>query len=80
MDYGEWQHGFDVPKRRIKRNAVRCLKCGDVIESKYRHDFVSCSCGQTFVDGGLDYCRVGGNPGEIEFLTEWEDNDTKEEN
>lgn len=80
MDYNEWQEGFAVPRRKIKRNAVRCLKCGDVIESKYRHDFVMCSCGTTFVDGGLDYVRVGGNPGEIDFLTEWEDNDTKEEN
>lgn len=40
---------------------VRCLKCGDVIESKHRHDFVMCSCRSCFVDGGNDYSRMGGN-------------------
>ncbi|MFA5025103.1 MAG: hypothetical protein WC503_01150 [Candidatus Shapirobacteria bacterium] len=40
---------------------VKCLKCGEVLESKYRHDFVMCSCdNQTFVDGGNDYIRMGG--------------------
>jgi hypothetical protein len=43
----------------ITRNAARCLLCGDVIESKYRHDFVECSCGEIFVDGGKDYLRRG---------------------
>lgn len=28
-----------------------------VIESTYRHDFVTCSCGRVSVDGGLDYLR-----------------------
>ena len=41
------------------RNAIKCLKCGDEIESKHRHDFVSCKCGACFVDGGRDYRRVG---------------------
>jgi hypothetical protein len=45
----------------IIRNAAQCAKCGDIIESKHRHDFVSCSCGAIFVDGGLDYIRSGGN-------------------
>ena len=40
---------------------VKCLNCGKVLESKYRHDFQSCDCeNQTFVDGGNDYCRYGG--------------------
>ena len=43
--------------RRLVRNAVKCNKCGDVIESKHVHDFVSCSCGNVSVDGGLDYTR-----------------------
>lgn len=38
---------------------IRCLECGDVIESKHRHDFVLCSCGNAFVDGGSDYLRYG---------------------
>lgn len=38
---------------------IRCLECGDIIESKHRHDFVRCSCGNAFVDGGSDYLRFG---------------------
>jgi hypothetical protein len=33
--------------------------CGDEIESKYRHDYVSCKCGGISVDGGKDYLRRG---------------------
>lgn len=36
-------------------NAAKCLCCGDIIESKHRHDYVSCSCGMCAVDGGHDY-------------------------
>lgn len=43
----------------ILRNAAECAKCGDVIESKHRHDWVGCSCGAIFVDGGLTYIRWG---------------------
>jgi len=43
------------------RNRVKCLVCGEVLESKYRHDFQMCSCeNQTFTDGGTDYFRRGG--------------------
>jgi hypothetical protein len=42
---------------RIVRNAVRCLKCNDVIESRDRHDYVTCGCGAVSVDGGHDYLR-----------------------
>ena len=42
---------------KLTRNALQCLGCGDVIESKYRHDYVTCSCGAWSVDGGLDYTR-----------------------
>lgn len=41
----------------LTRNAAKCLACGDVVESKYRHDFVTCSCGSLSVDGGLAYSR-----------------------
>ena len=44
-------------KIRIIRNAARCNHCGDVIESTYRHDFKTCSCGHASVDGGHDYLR-----------------------
>lgn len=38
----------------------QCLECGDIIQSKHRHDFVRCKCGESFVDGGEDYFRAGG--------------------
>jgi len=37
---------------------VRCGKCREIIESKHRHDFVTCSCGNLSVDGGNDYLKV----------------------
>ena len=40
--------------REIIRNRIKCKYCGDVIESIYRNDFKSCSCGRVSVDGLLD--------------------------
>ena len=42
---------------KILTNKVKCLLCLDTIESKHRHDFVTCSCGNVSVDGGKDYFR-----------------------
>ena len=60
---------------KIKANRAKCRQCGDVIESKYRHDFQSCSCGAIFVDGGTDYLRRGGKDIDdvIEMSEEWQD-------
>ena len=44
---------------KIIRNAVQCKHCGEIIESKHRHDYVTCSCGCCSVDGGLDYLKRG---------------------
>ena len=52
-----------------EKNQAKCRKCKDVIESKHRHDFVSCKCGSIFVDGGNDYIRRGGNPEDFEPIT-----------
>ena len=52
---------------RIIRNAIRCKKCGDIIESQTVHDFKFCSCGACAVDGGHDYLRRCGN------LEDWEE-------
>ena len=41
----------------IVKNVIKCNRCGDVIESKFRHDFKTCSCGAVSVDGGHDYLR-----------------------
>lgn len=43
--------------RKILVNAVKCKGCGDIIESKHRHDYVTCSCGMVSVDGGHEYLR-----------------------
>lgn len=40
-------------------NKCQCRHCETVIESKHRHDFVSCKCGAIFTDGGKDYIRRG---------------------
>lgn len=59
---------------KIIRNRAKCLKCGDIIESYFRHDFVQCKCGAIFVDGGHDYLRRGGKFLEdIEELSEEEE-------
>lgn len=46
---------------RIVRNSIRCLKCGDEVESKHRHDFAFCKCGAVAADGGKDYLRRVGD-------------------
>ena len=58
----------------LLRNRIRCKRCGDIIESKYTHDFQQCKCGACFVDGGLEYQRIGGYPDEIENLCEYSKN------
>lgn len=45
--------------RKLTRNRAQCLRCGDVVESTYVHDFQQCTCKRIFVDGGLEYRRVG---------------------
>lgn len=37
-----------------------CAECLGVMESTHRHDFVRCSCGKSFLDGGDEYFRAGG--------------------
>ena len=43
-------------KETIK-NIAKCLLCGDIIESKHTHDYVTCKCGNLSVDGGKDYFK-----------------------
>lgn len=63
--------------RKIIRNMARCKKCGDTIESKHRHDYVSCHCGRIAVDGGRAYIRRAwpdGNPDDfIDELSQFEE-------
>ncbi len=48
-------------RSEIVINRIKCLKCGDVIESTSVHDFKWCSCGSCAVDGGHNYLRRVGN-------------------
>lgn len=59
-------------RKKIKRNRAQCLKCMDIIESKHRHDFVSCSCGTIYVDGGKEYLRRLGKFNYLKELSEYE--------
>ena len=43
----------------IYTNAAKCLECNEIIRSKNRHDYVSCTCGNLSVDGGSWYLRRG---------------------
>lgn len=46
------------PKKQILLlNQAQCNNCFDIITSKHRHDYVTCSCGNLSVDGGLDYTK-----------------------
>lgn len=55
----------------IIKNKAQCLKCGDVIESKHRHDFVWCKCQSVAVDGGKDYLKRVGDLDNMKELSEF---------
>ena len=57
--------------KKIKRNAIGCKLCGDVIESTHVHDFKWCKCESIYVDGGKDYLRRGGDLQDIVELSEY---------
>ena len=40
---------------------IKCLICGDIIESKSVHNLVSCKCESCYIDGGNEYLHFGGN-------------------
>lgn len=65
-----------MDNRKIKRNILKCKLCGDIIESKFTHDFVMCKCKKCFVDGGKEYVRYGAdNLDDVILLTEYEDDE-----
>lgn len=47
----------------ILRNSAHCDECDTEIVSTHRHDWVSCTCGAIFVDGGRSYLRRGWTEG-----------------
>ena len=55
--------------KKYFKNKIRCKICGDVIESKFEHNYVCCSCGACSTDGGYSipgdtsrYIRRNWNP------------------
>ena len=64
-----------MSEKKLIRNAIKCNNCGDVIESKYTHDFKWCSCETVAVDGGLSYARrlFKHSPDDFADLSEWTD-------
>jgi len=44
-------------EKRLIRNIIECVACGDVIESVHRHDFKTCKCGSVSIYGGKSYQR-----------------------
>jgi hypothetical protein len=46
-------------------NRIRCAKCKELLHSKHVHDWVGCGCGAVYVDGGDEYCRLGGHAEDI---------------
>lgn len=57
--------------QKILCNRIKCKKCGDIIESKNRHDFVTCKCGYVAVNSGNSYLRRTGNREDWEELSEF---------
>jgi len=50
---------------------VKCFNCGEILESRFTHDFQSCDCdNNTFVDGGNKYARIGGKY--LEKIGRWD--------
>lgn len=62
-----------LSKKKLKRNAIQCRKCGNVIEFKFTRDFKYCSCGSVGVDGGLEYVRITGDSENVIEFDEYED-------
>jgi CHAD domain-containing protein len=59
-----------MKETKIIKNQIKCLQCGDVIESISVHDYKTCKCGACAVDGGREYLRRTGNIRDWEELSE----------
>lgn len=68
---------------KIIKNSLKCITCGDVLVSNYRHDFVKCSCPANsdtvvYIDGGTSYLkRSVGKSAIYEDLSEIEESFNK---
>jgi len=57
-----------VDEWSLVHGGLQCLKCEEIVVSLDRHDFRSCGCGATFIDGGRAYMRYGGDPKKIKSV------------
>lgn len=46
--------------KKIIKNAIQCLLCDSVVESKETEDLSWCKCHSCFVTGGLEFQQIGG--------------------
>ena len=63
---------MEIAIKKIIENKIKCKKCGEIIESTYRHDFKFCKCESVAVDGGHNYLRRLGEPENWDDLSEYE--------
>lgn len=70
----EFLKEHDIVEKKIKSNKIKCKYCGNIIESKSVHDFVTCKCGTVSADGGLCYLRRSfkNSPDDFIELSEYE--------
>lgn len=61
---------MDDTLKILLASKVKCKACGGVIESRSRHDYKTCECGKTMIDGGFDYQRLGGAPEDVSEYAE----------
>lgn len=50
----------------MKINVITCLKCNESLISYHRHDYKTCKCKNSFVDGGFDYTRYNAENSTLE--------------
>lgn len=71
-DGAVWIDPDDPKAADLRPNAARCLDCGVVIYSRFRHDYKTCECGNVMVDGGASYRRRGWlDEARLEEITSW---------
>ena len=60
-------------RKQLVKNSVKCLQCGEILESKDRHHMSMCSCpNETATDGGLSYQRwMGKDLDKVENLSKY---------
>lgn len=46
------------PKPPFYGAKIRCVHCGDTIQSTSVHDLAACTCGKVAIDGGAEYCKM----------------------